>query len=135
MTTIAAHVFQIFYVSQLQPDSDIGVVKDIVAVSRRANPTRGITGALVFDGEHFGQLLEGHEADVVALMRRIAADPRHRRLTILFSGVTGAARQTRVWRSGYCEGQQLDAFFADDSRRGPAALAVFLAMLQDADLV
>jgi len=134
MTTIADHVFQIFYVSQLQPDSDIGVVKDIVAVSRRANPTRGITGALVFDGEHFGQLLEGREADVVALMRRIEADPRHRRLTVLFSGVTGAARQTRVWRSGYCDGQQLDAFFADDSRRGPAALAGFLTMLQDADL-
>jgi hypothetical protein len=132
--TTAVPLFQILYVSQLRPDSDIGVVKDIVAVSRRTNPSRGITGALVFDGEHFGQLLEGHEAEVVALMRRIEADSRHHRLTILASGVAGAAREMRVWRSGYCEGQQLDVFFTDESRRGPAALAVFLAILQDADL-
>jgi len=133
--TTADPVFQIFYVSQLQPDSDIGVVKDIVAVSRRTNPSRGITGALVFDGEYFGQMLEGHEADVVALMRRIEADPRHRRLTILFSGVTGAARQPRIWRSGYCEAEQLDVFFDDDNaRHGPAALAGFMTLLEDADL-
>lgn len=36
-----------------------------------------ITGALLFTGEYFAQVLEGPEAPVDQLMARIATDPRH----------------------------------------------------------
>jgi len=134
MHDAADNLFQILYVSQLRPESGVEVVKDIVAVSRRTNPARGITGALLFDGEHFGQLLEGPEPDVTALMQRIETDPRHHQVTLLFSGPADAARRMRAWCSGYCDVHQLEALAADPSRRGPAALAAFRSMLAGADV-
>ena len=127
-------LFQILYVSQLVPGTSFDAVIDIVARSRRANPAHGITGALLFDGEHFGQLLEGSEADIIALMHRIESDPRHRAITPLLCRPAAAPRLMRVWRSGYCEAQQLDVFSADASLRGPAALDAFLSILQGADV-
>jgi Sensors of blue-light using FAD len=128
------NLLQILYVSRLAPGTSLGAVNDIVALSRRANPAHGITGALLFDGEYFGQLLEGSEADVAALMHRIESDPRHRAITPLLCRPADAPRLTRVWRSGYCEAQQLEAFIADASLRGPAALDAFLSILHGADV-
>jgi len=129
-----APLYQILYVSRLAPGAAYGVVNDIVAVSRRANPARGITGVLLFDGEHFGQLIEGSEAEVTALMARIRADPRHTDIALLFSGVSGSPRHTRVWRSGYCEPQQLEALVRDAMLRGTVALATFMSLLVGADV-
>jgi hypothetical protein len=128
------NLFQILYVSRLVSASDFVAVKDIVAVSRRTNPERGITGALLFDGEYFGQLLEGSEAEVTKLMQRIEADPRHGTLTVLFRGPAEEARQLRVWRSGYCETHQLGVLIGDASLRGGPALAAFMSILQGADV-
>ena len=127
-------LFQILYVSQLTPGSRFGVVSEIVTAARHANRAKGVSGALLFDGEYFGQLLEGAEANVVALMKRIETDPRHRAITPLFDGPSEAPRHARAWRSGYCDAQQLGVFMVDDTLRGPAALAAFLAILQGADL-
>ena len=132
--TSSESLFQILYVSHLAPEADFGVVKEIVSASRRANPLCGITGALVFDGEYFGQLLEGRESEVTALMQRIEVDKRHRAVTTLFSGSVRTTRLMRVWRSGYCEPHQLDALLADATLRGPASLAAFVSILQRADV-
>ena len=75
--------FQLLYISKLAADCDFSVVKEIVEVARRSNPALGITGALLFDGERFCQLLEGGEAEVRGLMDRIAADARHTRVRVL----------------------------------------------------
>ena len=115
MHDAADNLFQILYVSQLRPESGVEVVKDIVAVSRRTNPARGITGALLFDGEHFGQLLEGPEPDVTALMQRIETDPRHHQVTLLFSGPADAARD------GEPRGRQPDRGPRRRPEQGPAA--------------
>jgi len=133
MTTPDA-TFRILYVSQLAPGSELGTVSDIVATSRTNNPLRGITGALVFDGEYFGQLLEGDEAEVSALMQRIATDPRHVRVVLLLSGVTAVRPRMRVWRSGYCDPQRLGALTTEPALRGPAALEAFMSILAGADL-
>jgi Sensors of blue-light using FAD len=127
-------LFQILYVSQLVPGTSLEGVSDIVALSRRANPPRGITGALLFDGEYFGQLLEGSEADMVGLMHRIESDSRHRAITPLLCRPAIAKRVMRVWRSGYCEALQLERLTADTSLRGAAALDAFLSILQSADV-
>lgn len=67
-------------------------VADLVAVSRARNARLGVTGALVYSGGHFAQILEGGSAAVAELMRSIGRDPRHADVTVLSEGPTGQRR-------------------------------------------
>ena len=127
--------FQALYVSQMAQGTDFGIVREIAAVSRRRNPARGITGALLFDGERFGQLLEGTEPVVRALMNRIARDPRHTHVNLLFMGPCPDARAMEGWASGYCDASLLEAFDGATGLRDRAALDAFISVLKGADLV
>ena len=126
--------FQILYASQLAPTRQFSCVSDIITMSRVANAARGLTGALIFDGEYFCQLLEGDEAQVVGLMDRIATDPRHINVTRLFVSAAERPRVTRNWSSGYCEAHQLELFTRADGPRGEVALAEFMSVLAGADM-
>ena len=126
--------FQILYASQLAPTRQFSCVSDIITMSRVANEARGLTGALIFDGEYFCQLLEGDEATVVALMDRIATDARHVNVKRLFTGKAGLPRVTRSWRSGYSEAHQLEVFSRADGPLGEVALAEFMSVLAGADM-
>jgi hypothetical protein len=126
--------FQILYASQLAPTRKFSCVSDIITMSRVANEARGLTGALIFDGEYFCQLLEGEEAQVVALMDRIAADTRHINVKRLFISHGRQPRVTRSWRSGYSESNQLELFNRADGPQGEVALAEFLSVLSGADM-
>lgn len=130
--------FQLLYVSQLAPHCDFGVMKEIVAVARQRNAMLGLTGALLFDGERFCQLLEGSESTVQSMMRSIQRDPRHTAVRVLFAAPSTAATVMNRWASGYCDAQELDALDALD---GPAesghssAVDKFIAVLNRADTV
>ena len=126
--------FQVLYVSQLAPGSDFGVVKEIVTVSRLRNPARGISGVLLFDGERFGQLIEGAEADVQALLRSIEGDPRHTGVRVLFAGPSDTGRVMQRWASGYCDVSELEPFHAAVGLRDRAALDAFVTVLKGADI-
>ena len=130
----SASLFQILYVSQLARGVDFSVVKDIVRASRGHNPARDITGALLFDGERFCQLLEGTQADVAALMLRIERDARHGAIRTLYAG-PAAGRALRSWRSGYCESvHDLDVFDGTRGLAGTDAVRAFVALALTADL-
>lgn len=58
-------------------------VESILSSSTRNNAERGITGLLLYNGRNFLQLLEGEEAELIALMVRISHDPRHSGISIL----------------------------------------------------
>ncbi|MGB3738733.1 MAG: BLUF domain-containing protein [Pontixanthobacter sp.] len=75
-------VQQYLYISTA-PDLAPGVVDDILASCRRNNSQRGVTGLLLYNGRNFLQLLEGTEVDLLWVMRRIGADPRHSGISIL----------------------------------------------------
>lgn len=126
--------FQRLYVSRLAPRAGFTVVNKIVRVARHYNPGHGITGALLFDGERFCQLIEGPRAQVDALMERIQADTRHTALLTLHSGESLGSRQPTRWVSGYCEAVELEPFERDPGLRGHAALDAFLRVLQGADV-
>lgn len=66
-----------------QPSVANGCVEQIVATARARNPSLGLTGALLFTGEHFAQVLEGPTASIDRLMARIAKDPRHDQLMVV----------------------------------------------------
>lgn len=127
-------LFQILFVSQVAPDSDFGVVKQIVVRARQRNPRRGISGALLFDGERFCELIEGAEADARALLHSITQDPRHIDVTVLFAGPALAGRVVPCWVSGYCDASEIDAFSGLSGLRDQAALDAFISVLKGADV-
>ena len=93
-------VFQLFYVSRATAAFDDAAVKSILQASRRHNARFDVTGCLLFSGHCFAQVLEGRQAVVSALVRRIAADPRHAGVRVLAE----SRRQERDygdWAMGY----------------------------------
>ena len=59
-------------------------VEQILAAAKRNNPPRNVTGALLYSGEYFCQLLEGPAAEVEHLFEVIMSDDRHQGIEILF---------------------------------------------------
>jgi hypothetical protein len=78
---------RVVYVSQARPvkpgQSMAQMVDEILAVSRRNNLRRGLTGALVCGAGRFAQVLEGPADQVDLVLSIIGQDPRHTGLTLL----------------------------------------------------
>lgn len=72
----------------------------MVAWSRGANAEAGITGALLFDGAHFVQVLEGSDASIDQLLPKLQADPRHDGL-VMVKHAPLAERRFSGWALGY----------------------------------
>jgi hypothetical protein len=120
--------FQEFlYASQLAPDQPTQVVGQIVTRARARNAREGITGLLVFDGMHFWQHLEGPAEAVNALMQRLAADPRHVQMRVVYSGAT-TQRHYRRFEMGLAQVEDGDGMSVMLELEGSEALAYFLAL-------
>ena len=68
-------LYRVIYTSRslLRPDEDY----DLIQHSVESNAEKGITGVLMRHQDHYIQILEGHKADVMALVEKIKADKRH----------------------------------------------------------
>jgi hypothetical protein len=112
---------RIVYVSQaLKPYPalpDDAFIGEILAVSRRNNARRGITGALLYGEGQFGQVLEGPEGPVEEAFGIIAGDPRHAALRIL-ARTSPACRAFEAWNMAYVE--DLDLIPPEFSHAGEA---------------
>jgi len=88
----AMPVQYLVYVSQAGAGVDNETVAEIIATSRRYNAGQGITGLLLFvpgRDAHVGsfmQLLEGDEAEVERLRKKIFDDPRHHTKVVISRG-------------------------------------------------
>jgi len=108
---------QLFYVSRsLLTMSD--QIQPIVRIARSRNATLDVTGALVYSGDHFAQVLEGRPEDLTALMRRIRRDPRH---TMLWEWAMQPAteRWYPEWSMGYLLNDNLEALVEQFSQAPP----------------
>lgn len=74
---------RLLYASRVAEALTPEAVDAIVAVSRKDNPSHGITGLLCYSGDIFMQVLEGGRDAVNQLYRSISADPRHRDVVLL----------------------------------------------------
>jgi hypothetical protein len=119
----------LLWLSQLAPSSDLLLVKQIWRAARQRNESLGVTGAMVFDGERFCELIEGHDFDISAVYRDVEFDPRHVGLRVLHTSQALGPRRLAHWRSGYCEASELDVFTGVDGLLGEVALKAFLALL------
>lgn len=75
----------LLYVSKslLPAETADEAVEQIAAAATVANSRTQLTGALVFTGSHFAQILEGDGAEIDRLMAVIQRDTRHRELRIV----------------------------------------------------
>ena len=122
--------FQLLYVSRLARGTEPGVVTAIATSSQEKNFARDISGALLFDGSWFAQLLEGAEAEVRLLMGTIDKDLRHEQVEVLAAGRFGLPRLTDRWSFRRCESSLLESLTTGDATvRDEVALAMFMSTL------
>jgi hypothetical protein len=95
-------VYSLLYISraELAGSTVEAEIEAIVRVSTARNAAAEVTGALLYTGERFAQLLEGSEDAVREIMARIARDPRHSELTIIEQGPAERRRSAR-WSMAY----------------------------------
>ncbi len=88
------------YLSRLVDPMGPGAVAGIIRESRGNNAIRGLTGALMFDGERFCQYLEGPADEIMRTFTAIQHDARHAAIELLASG---SARERRFasWSMAY----------------------------------
>ena len=73
-------LLSLLYVSRstIEATGAEGAVADIVEKAHRSSPKSGLTGALVFTGANFAQILEGPAKAVDWMMASIITDRRHK---------------------------------------------------------
>jgi len=98
------YLFRLIYYSRNIIRPEKGPVTDqlraILDQCRRNNPPLGITGAMIFDGAYFAQVLEGDRKAVTELFCRIANDPRNTDPVILEATAISERRFTD-WMMGF----------------------------------
>ena len=72
-----ASLFQIVYTSTATEPFTKNQLVALLKGSVERNKRAGITGLLLYQNDHFMQVLEGEEAAVMALYTKISRDPRH----------------------------------------------------------
>ena len=122
------------YISELVPTMPSTVVGQILRQSRERNHQLKLSGALLFDGERFCQLLEGAPDATQALMQRIERDPRHRNVQVLLDALSPAPRMMPQWQCGYADHEAFDAIRAAAARDPEQGAHTFLQLLPTCDL-
>ena len=99
---------------------------DILQTSRRKNAALGVSGALLYAGGNWMQVLEGEQGAVETLFDSISHDPRHRGLLVLIRG-RQETRQFRDWSMAFGDLDLVrgDAGDYSDFLRRPTASADF----------
>ena len=90
---------QLAFASHARAGLRASETSEVIATSRSNNARDGITGVMLYTGESFVQIVEGPDAVVARLWRRLLLDDRHRGPTTLFDQ-TGAPWY-HDWRAGY----------------------------------
>ena len=103
----------LIYISAANPEICDHDIQDILAAAERNNPAEQLTGALIFTGSTFVQLLEGSSLCLDAMMGRIASDGRHSAVIGLARGPI-EQRQFPSWSMAY---QDMDGLTADQLYR------------------
>ena len=130
---MAEPLHEILYCSTLAPGLPTEVVGHIVAQARARNAQEAITGLLVFDGLRFCQHFEGPRRNVLRLLDRLEADPRHTGMKVLYEGVI-ELRRYRRFEMGLAHIEETEDVEDLSRLDGAEALAQFLALRPRLDI-
>lgn len=128
-------ILQLIYTSVLSPSTPISEVSSIIRSSRTKNFSYGITGVLLFDGQHFCQYIEGEASHVNALIENIRKDSRNVNFKVIYSHAAQGMRKFSNWRAGYpmeCSPEIMSKIVATPT---DYMLVNFLQMTKSFDLV
>lgn len=106
----AESTFRLMYRSRnlIPPDRLKKELGRLFSVARSTNKSRHISGALLLDGEHYVQVLEGDEARVLELYEHISQDERHDSVVLLESGTVDERVFSRWSMARVGEGDEAD---------------------------
>lgn len=106
----AEGTFRLMYRSRnlIPPDRVKKELGTLFGVARSNNKAQHISGALLLDGEHYVQVLEGEEGLVRELYEHIAKDERHDSVALLESGPVEARVFSRWSMAKVGEGDEAD---------------------------
>lgn len=124
----------VLYHSRLAPGAPLTCISDIIKTARSFNANHGLTGVLVFDGQHFLQYLEGPQQPLWDLIVRIAQDPRHVDFNLQHRGTCSGERVFRNWSMGYALVDDADPLADLGELVGEEALARLHAMVPTLDI-
>jgi hypothetical protein len=124
---------EILYCSLLAPELPTDVVAHIVAQARARNAQEAITGLLVFDGMRFCHHFEGPRRNVLRLLDRLEADPRHTGMKVLYEGVI-ELRRYRRFEMGLAHIEEAEDVEELSRLDGAEALAQFLSLRPRLDI-
>ena len=82
-------IASLLYTSTAAANIDSGDVFAIIEASARRNPSRGVTGFLIYDGRAFLQYVEGPQDALDDLLGQLAEDRRHGDVRILHRAESG----------------------------------------------
>lgn len=119
------HLYQLAYISRSNLEGTDQVVEweleSILDAALRNNPAMGITGALMYSGNYFCQILEGPEASVRDLFNKITQDVRHSEVdTLLFDAVE--ERQFGQWAMAFAGIDACQRFDIEGIKQAPDGL-------------
>ncbi len=130
---------QYIYLSKLRGSIGDTGLRQIMQRSREKNVQRDLTGALLFDGESFAQLIEGRSDDVLAIVDVIRGDSRHDHFEPLCN-IAGSdiARRCDSWGTGYVDAEDIDQLRLLADNAAPQELPIlerFMKLLAKADVI
>lgn len=105
-------VYQLAYCSAATAEMTPATLGDILAKSQRNNARDGVTGILMYHDRIFFQVIEGAEAVIRSLHRRLLTDPRHTAMSIMWEGEV-ALRNFADWVMGFAGPTQLPGYSED----------------------
>ena len=76
-------LIELKYFSAISKELNLSNLSQITDAALVMNKSKDITGILFFDYGYFGQILEGHRADVEETFKRIQNDKRHQNINLL----------------------------------------------------
>ena len=137
MTTLErpsrADHLHVIYMSRLAPGADYRAFAAVCRRARTYNPSLGVGGVLLFDGERFCQWLHGDPSVVQTLMATIAQDHRHTDLQLLHCAAKTDEDSDSRWCCGFVLPDALDILDSDGAGRHDA-VGSFTQLLVTADL-
>jgi hypothetical protein len=73
---------------------------EVVEAARIKNAVLGLSGALLFTGTHFAQILEGPKTALNAMMHTLQTDDRHENITVIERSAINT-RRFADWQMAY----------------------------------
>ena len=109
-TQSTERTFRLMYRSRnlIPPDQTKKALGALFSAARSHNKSQHITGALLLDGEHYVQVLEGDETLVRELYEHIAEDARHDSVALIDAGDVDARVFSRWSMARVGEGDEAD---------------------------